>query len=98
MIIIAQVLGIHRVGAGHRPDPDGVDYRWEGPDPFMMPLSEVPEVTPEQLHTLHEAVRASFREAAERPPDVKVTEKKGVSSTPAGSGSWRARRSPTSAR
>ena len=47
---------------------------------------------------LHEAVRASFREAAARPPDVKTTEKKGVNSTPASSGSWRARRSPTSAR
>jgi DDE_Tnp_1-associated len=47
---------------------------------------------------LHEAVRASFREAAERPPDVKAAEKKGARSTPAGSGSWRAMRSPTSAR
>jgi DDE_Tnp_1-associated/Transposase DDE domain len=47
---------------------------------------------------LHEAVRASFRDAADRPPDAKTVEKKGAKSTPAGSGSWRARRSPTSAR
>jgi hypothetical protein len=47
---------------------------------------------------LHEAVQASFRDAAGRPADVKATEKKGAKSTPAGSGSWRARRSPTSAR
>jgi hypothetical protein len=47
---------------------------------------------------LHEAVRASFRDAADRPPDAKTTEKKGAKSTPASSGSWRARRSPTSAR
>ena len=47
---------------------------------------------------LHEAVRASFGDAADRTPDAKVTEKKGARSRPAGSGSWRARRSPTSAR
>jgi hypothetical protein len=47
---------------------------------------------------LHEAVQASFREAAEQPPDVKAVGKKGARSTPAGSGSWRARRWPTSAR
>jgi DDE_Tnp_1-associated len=47
---------------------------------------------------LHEAVRASFRGAADRPPDAKAAEKRGAKSTPAGSGSWRARRSPTSAR
>jgi DDE_Tnp_1-associated len=47
---------------------------------------------------LHEAVRASFRDAADRPADAKATEKKGAKSTPAASGSWRARRSPTSAR
>ncbi len=46
----------------------------------------------------HEAVQASFRDAAERPPDAQAVEKKGARSTPAGSGSWRARRSPTSAR
>jgi hypothetical protein len=47
---------------------------------------------------LFEAVRASFRDAADRPPDAKATEKKGAKSTPASSGSWRARRSPTSAK
>jgi hypothetical protein len=47
---------------------------------------------------LHEALQTSFRDAAERPADVKTTEKKGAKSTPASSGSWRARRSPTSAR
>lgn len=47
---------------------------------------------------LHEAVQASFGDAAARPPDAKAVEKKGAKSTPAGSGSWRARRSPTSAR
>src|SRR3954454_12095494 len=31
-----------------------------------------------------EAVRASFREAADRPPDAKAAEKKGAKSTPAG--------------
>jgi hypothetical protein len=46
---------------------------------------------------LHEAVRASFREAAGRPPDAKVAEKKGVGCTRDGSGSWRGRRSTTSA-
>ena len=45
---------------------------------------------------LHEAVQASFRDAAERPPDAQAVEKKGARSTPAGSGSWRARKSPTS--
>jgi hypothetical protein len=47
---------------------------------------------------LHEAVRASFQDAAERPADAKTVEKKGAKSTPGGSGSWTARRSPTSAR
>ena len=47
---------------------------------------------------LHEAVQASFRDAAARAPDAKAVEKKGASCTPAGSGSWRARRSTTSAR
>jgi DDE_Tnp_1-associated/Transposase DDE domain len=47
---------------------------------------------------LHEAVQASFRDAATRPPDAKAVEKKGAKSTPAESGSWRARRSPTSAK
>jgi hypothetical protein len=47
---------------------------------------------------LHEAVAASFRDAADRPPDAEAAEKKGARSTPAGSGSWRARRSPISAR
>lgn len=47
---------------------------------------------------LHEAVRASFGDASDRPPDAKVTEKKGARSIPAGSGSWRARRSSPSAR
>jgi hypothetical protein len=46
----------------------------------------------------HEAVRASFHDAADRPADAKATEKKGARSTPAGSGSWRVRRSPTSAK
>jgi hypothetical protein len=45
---------------------------------------------------LHEAVQASFSDAAERPPDARTVEKKGARSTPVGSGSWRARRSPTS--
>ena len=47
---------------------------------------------------LHEAVQASFRGADSRPPDAKTVEKKGARSTPAGSGSWKVRRSPTSAR
>jgi hypothetical protein len=47
---------------------------------------------------LHEAVQASFGDAATRPPDAKAVEKKGVKSTPAGSGSGRARRSASSAR
>jgi hypothetical protein len=46
---------------------------------------------------LLEAVRASFRDAADRHPDAKAAEKKGARSTPAGSGSWRGRRSTTSA-
>src|SRR5262249_32163866 len=47
---------------------------------------------------LHDAVRASFRAAADRPPDAKAAEKKGAKSTPAGSGLSRARKSATSAR
>jgi len=47
---------------------------------------------------LHEAVQASFVDAAGRSPDVTTTEKKGVKSTPADSGSWRVRRSATSAK
>ena len=47
---------------------------------------------------LHEAVRASLGDVTARPPDVKAAEKKGAMSIPAGSGSWRARRSTTSAR
>ncbi len=47
---------------------------------------------------LHEAVRASSRGAAGRPPDAKAAEQKGARSIPAGSGCWRARRSPTSVR
>jgi hypothetical protein len=47
---------------------------------------------------LHEAVRASFRDAADRPPDAEAVEKKGARSTPAGSGCARGRRSTTSAR
>jgi DDE_Tnp_1-associated len=47
---------------------------------------------------LHEAVTASLSAAADLPPDAVAVEKKGVKSTPAGSGSWRARRSATSAR
>ena len=47
---------------------------------------------------LLEAVLTSFRDAAGRPPDAKVVEKKGASRTPAASGSWRAGRPTTSAR
>ncbi len=47
---------------------------------------------------LHEAVRARFHDAADRPADAKAAEKTGAQSTPAGSGSWRARRSPPAAR
>jgi len=47
---------------------------------------------------LHEAVRASLGDVAGRPADAKAAEKKGAKSTPAGSGSWRVRRSTTSAR
>jgi hypothetical protein len=47
---------------------------------------------------LHEAVQASFQDATERPPDAQAVAKKGAKSTPAGSGSWRVRRSPTSAK
>jgi hypothetical protein len=47
---------------------------------------------------LHEAVQVSFREADQQPPDAKSVEKKGAKSIPEDSGSWKARRSPTSAR
>src|SRR3954465_8266085 len=47
---------------------------------------------------LLEAVRASFRDAADRPPDAKAVEEKGARSTSAGSGSGRVRRSTTSAK
>jgi hypothetical protein len=46
---------------------------------------------------LHEAIAASFRDAAGRPADAKLVEKKGARSRPAGSGWSRARRSPISA-
>lgn|SRR5512147_710896 len=46
---------------------------------------------------LLEAVRASFDDAAEQPPDVQTKEKKGARSTPASSGFARERRSTTSA-
>ena len=47
---------------------------------------------------LLEAILTSFRDAAGREPDAKSVEKKGTSCTPDGSGSSKARRSPTSAR
>src|SRR3954467_6894233 len=47
---------------------------------------------------LHEAVQASFRDAAERSPDAKTVEKKGAKSTLADSGSWKERRSSISAK
>jgi len=47
---------------------------------------------------LHEAVQASFRDAADRPPDARTTEKKGARSIPASSGPLKARRAPTSAK
>jgi DDE_Tnp_1-associated len=47
---------------------------------------------------LLEVIRASFHDAPERAPDAKSVEKQGVNSTPAGSGSWTARRSPPSGR
>lgn len=46
---------------------------------------------------LLEAILASFLGAERRPPDAESVEKKGASCTPDGSGSSRARRSPTSA-
>jgi hypothetical protein len=48
--------------------------------------------------TLLEAVQTSFQEVATQPPDVQTREKKAARSTPASSGSSRAKRSPTSAR
>jgi len=47
---------------------------------------------------LLEAILTSFLDAERREPDAKAVEKKGASCTPDGSGSWRGRRSPTSAR
>ncbi len=47
---------------------------------------------------LLEAVLTSFRDADRREPDAATLEKKGRNCTPAGSGSWTATRSPTSAR
>jgi hypothetical protein len=47
---------------------------------------------------LLEAVLTSFLGAERREPDAKSVEKKGTNCTPDGSGSWRGRRSPTSAR
>jgi DDE_Tnp_1-associated len=48
--------------------------------------------------SLLEAVQTSFQEVATQPPDVQTREKKAARSTPASSGSSRAKRSPTSAR
>jgi DDE_Tnp_1-associated len=47
---------------------------------------------------LLEAILTSFLDVERRQPDAKSVEKKGASCTPDDSGSWRARRSPTSAR
>jgi hypothetical protein len=47
---------------------------------------------------LLEAIQTSFQEAATQPPDAETREKKAARSTPAGSGSLRARKSPTSAK
>jgi hypothetical protein len=47
---------------------------------------------------LLEAILTSFLDVERRQPDAKSVEKKGANCTPDGSGSWRARRSPTSAR
>jgi hypothetical protein len=47
---------------------------------------------------LLEAILTSFLDAERREPDAKAVEKKGPSCTPDGSGSWRGRKSPTSAR
>ena len=47
---------------------------------------------------LLEAILTSFRDAAEREPDAKSVEKKGMNCTPDGSGWWKATRSPTSER
>jgi hypothetical protein len=47
---------------------------------------------------LHEAVQASFQDATAWSPDAKSVEKKGGKSTPGGSGSWRVRKWPTSAK
>lgn len=47
---------------------------------------------------LLEAILTSFLDAEQREPDAKSVEKKGTNSTPDGSGSWRARRSPISER
>jgi hypothetical protein len=47
---------------------------------------------------LLEAILTSFLEAERRPPDAKSVEKKGTNCTPDGSGSWRERKSLTSAR
>ena len=47
---------------------------------------------------LLEAILTSFLDAERREPDAKAVEKKGASCTPDSSGSWRGRRSPTSAR
>jgi hypothetical protein len=47
---------------------------------------------------LVDAVKASLDRAADRPPDVRSTEKKGARSTPASSGSWKVRRSRTFAK
>lgn len=48
--------------------------------------------------TLLEAVQTSFQEVATQPPDVQTREKKPARSTPASSGSLRAKRSTTSAK
>jgi hypothetical protein len=47
---------------------------------------------------LLEAILTSFGDAAGREPDAKTVEKKGMSCTPEGSGSWKATRSPTPGR
>jgi hypothetical protein len=47
---------------------------------------------------LLEAIQTSFQEVATQPPDAETREKKAARSTPASSGSLRARKSPTSAK
>jgi Primase C terminal 2 (PriCT-2)/AAA domain len=53
-----EILGDGQQFVAYGKHPDGMDYTWIGEgEPATVPLTELPEVTPEQLIELHAAIR-----------------------------------------